>query len=158
MMEPNAGMATPGHPLIRRRVLLMAAILVAVVATAWLLRPRQDFKTFVAGEVKSGVPLGTRRSAAEAWCVRRFRFIPTYRTPEEVAETKRGLAKMAGVPALVPGGMIEGLARPESPLQQAYHAIRPYHVWYYLLLDEHGAVYDYRFLSFNDVREFERRQ
>jgi hypothetical protein len=137
-------------------VLLAAVILIAFVAAVWQLRPRQNFKAFVAREVKAGVPAGTTRSAAEAWCVRTFRFIPMYRSPEEIAEWKTWLGKKAGVPAAVPGGVIEGTAPPREPLSRAYDLIRPQHVWYYLLLDERGKVYDYRFMSFNELREIER--
>jgi hypothetical protein len=45
---------------------------------------------------------------------------------------------------------------PRELLSRAYHEIRPQHVWYFLMLDERGEVYDYRFMSFNDLREIER--
>jgi hypothetical protein len=148
------GHATPRSK--RRWALLIAAFFAAIVAAPWLLSSRQNFKEFVAREVKAGVPVGTNRAAAEAWCVRTFRFIPTYSTPGDVARGKTGLIKTAGVPSIVRGGVIQALAKPDNPLYEAYDLIRPQHVWYYLLLDERGAVYDYRFMSFDDLRELER--
>jgi hypothetical protein len=157
MFEEITSRATPRRRK-RRWLLLTAAIFVVFGSTAWLLLSRQNFKEFVAREVKSGVPLGTTRAVAKAWCVRTLRFIPTYNTPQEVAQWKTGFMKSAGVPTIVPGGVIQGLVKSQNALYQAYDLIRPQHVWYFLLLDERGEVYDYRFMSFNDLREIERRR
>jgi hypothetical protein len=84
--------------------------------------------------------------------VQTFGFLPNYRKSAH----RGGLMNLAGVPNNVPGGVLECLAVPRDPLGRAIQQVRPLHVWVFLLLDHDGRVEDYRFLSFGQVREFER--
>ena len=134
------------------RLLALGVLAFMLIGYAALVRQRA-FAGRVAQQVKAGVPIGTPRGVAESWAVKTFGYFTNYRPTKN---DNGGLMQRAGVPDRVPGGVIEFVATPRDLVGRGIDKLRPGHVWVYLLLDEEGCVQDYRFLSFDELRQMEQ--
>jgi hypothetical protein len=132
-------------------------LLLAVGYAAW--RHQTTFPQTIEQEVRAALPIGTPRSTAEAWAVQNFKFIPTYQPSDARAlPLSKSLMGRAGVPVNMPGGVVPCVAKQSDLLGIALDSLQPNHVWTFLLLDREGRVYDYRFLSFAELRRMEREE
>jgi hypothetical protein len=149
----------PQSSMRRGRLVAVAALVVLAVAAAscwWALR-QADFTGQVERQVKAGVPIGTARNAAEVWVEPTFGVLPTYLPPGSDDRSQGPtLMQRAGVPEVVPGGVVRFTVNRRDLVGRALNYIQPDHVSVFLLLDEAGSIQDYRFLSLKKLGEIER--
>src|SRR5947207_600136 len=90
---------------------VFSLVILGVLYSLWL--QQDSFEDRISAQVKSGIPVGTPRSKAEAWLQQTYGYEPQYRPANN--GPPEGLSRLAGVPENIPGGVVETVATPTDP-------------------------------------------